>query len=143
MTGIHGLDLWCLVTKSYGFLQAAANLQFLLSLFLCVILIEVTTLKKLINEKITAHQYCTENGKSEQSFHVFQAIQNLLLSATEVSKHQYYPRISKKMMHSRTNPKTYTLKIPCTPSLFRINKFILNFRNKTELFSNFLLNSVL
>ena len=43
-------------------------------------------IKKLINEENTAYQFYAQNGKNEQSFQVFQAIQNMLLSAIEVSK---------------------------------------------------------
>ena len=72
----------------------------------------------------------------------------MLLSAIEVSKQQYYSRISKKLMDSSTSPKVYwsllkTLlinkKIPCIPPLFHNNKSISNFRDKAELFNNFFL----
>ena len=53
-------------------------------------------INKLINEKNTSYQFYIQKGKSEQSFQVFQTIHNMLLSATEVSKQQYYSRISKK-----------------------------------------------
>ena len=43
-------------------------------------------IKKLINKKNTAYESYIQNDKNEQSFQVFQAIQNMLLSATEVSK---------------------------------------------------------
>ena len=48
-----------------------------------------------------------QNGKNEQSFQDFQAIQNILLSLINVSKQQYYSHISKKLMDSSTRPKTY------------------------------------
>ena len=48
-----------------------------------------------------------QNGKNEQSFQVFQDIQNMLLSAIKVSKQQYYSRISKKLMNSSARPKAY------------------------------------
>ena len=70
----------------------------------------------------------------------------MLLSATEASKQQYYSRISKKLMDSSRNPKAYcsllkaflnNTKIPCIHPLFHNNKFISNFRDKTELFYNY------
>ena len=64
-------------------------------------------IKKLINKKNTAYQSYIQNGKNEPSFRVFQAIQNILLCAIEVSKQQYYSRISKKLTDSSTSPKAY------------------------------------
>ena len=81
----------------------------------------------------------------KMSNQVFQAIQNMLLSATEVSKQQYYSQISKKLMDSSTSPKAYwsllktfqiNQKIPCILPLFHNNKFISNFWDKPELFNN-------
>ena len=51
----------------------------------------------------TAYQSYIQNGKNEQLFQVFQDVQNILLSATEVSKQKYYSRILKKMMDSSTS----------------------------------------
>ena len=39
-----------------------------------------------MNEENTGYQSYIQNSICEQSFHVFQAIQNVLLSAIEVSK---------------------------------------------------------
>ena len=44
-----------------------------------------------MNEKNTTYQSYIENGQNEQSFQVFEVIQNMLLSA--VSKQQYYAQI--------------------------------------------------
>ena len=69
------------------------------------------------------------------------------LFTTEVSKERYYSRISKKLMDSSASPYAYwslfktfliSQKIPCIPPLFHNNKFISNFRDKVEVFNNFL-----
>ena len=70
----------------------------------------------------------------------------MLLSATEVSKQQYYSQISKELLDSSTSPRAYwsllktfliNKKIPYIPPLFHNNKFISNFRDKAEQFNNF------
>ena len=45
-------------------------------------------IKNLINEKNTAYQSYIQNGKNKQSLKNFQAIENMLLSAIEISKQQ-------------------------------------------------------
>ena len=70
----------------------------------------------------------------------------MLLCAIKTSKHQYYSRISKKLMDSSTSVRSYWFllrtflnnkKIRCIPPLVHNNEFIPNFRNKAELFNNY------
>ena len=64
----------------------------------------VTKLKNYLIRKILLTNPIFKMVKNEQSFQVFQAIQNMLLSAIEVSKQKYYSRISKNLMDSSTSP---------------------------------------
>ena len=50
-------------------------------------------IEKLINEKHTAYQSYIQNGENKEIFEIFQTIQNMLLSAIEASKQQYYSKI--------------------------------------------------
>ena len=64
----------------------------------------VTKLKNYLIRKILLTNPIFKMVKNEQSFQVFQAIQNMLLSAIEVSKQKYYSWISKNLMDSSTSP---------------------------------------
>ena len=73
-------------------------------------------------------------------------LQNQLKLLTERNKERYYLRISKKLMDPMTSPKTYwsilklflnNNKIPCIPPLFHQNKYVTDFKKKTELFNCF------
>ena len=64
-------------------------------------------IKNLIDEENTAYQSYIQNVKNKQSFQVCQVIQNMLLSAIEVSKQQYYSQISKKLLDSSTSRRAY------------------------------------
>ena len=58
----------------------------------------------------------------------------------------YYSRLSNKLLDSKRSPKSYwsilktflnNKKIPCIPPLFHNGKFIMDFKEKTELFNDF------
>ena len=76
-----------------------------------------------------------------------QSPQAHLKTTIEESKHNYYSRLSNKLLDSKTSPKLYwsilktfvnNKKIPCIPPLFHKGKFIMDFKEKTELFNDFL-----
>ena len=63
----------------------------------------------------------------------------------EASKERYYSCLSKKLMESSTSSKTYCSvlnsfhndkKIPCIPTIFHENRFVTNFKEKSELFNS-------
>ena len=73
-------------------------------------------------------------------------LQDSLKNLTEISKQKYYSTIAKKLTMTRKGPKTcWSLlklffnqkKIPIIPPLFQKNKFVTDFKAKTELFNAF------
>lgn len=73
-------------------------------------------------------------------FKQFNIFRNLLAATFEVSKQQYYTGVARKLMNSRSSPKTYwsllktfrsKSKIPCIPPLYHNNKFVTNFKEMT------------
>ena len=74
------------------------------------------------------------------------ALQAKLQSSINFFQFKYYRKISKKLPDPSTSPKCYwtllkTLlngrKIPCIPPLFHDNKFITDFKEKSEIFNSF------
>ena len=77
------------------------------------------------------------------------ALQYQLQIPIEESKNKYYTKLSSRLADPLTSPKTYwsilktflnNKKIPCIPPLFHENKFITDFKEKTELFNHFFVN---
>ena len=75
-----------------------------------------------------------------------QCVQNKLNDLIDTAKRQYYTRISMTLMNPITSVKTYwpilkgclnDKKIPCIGPLFHDNKFIIDFKEKAELFNSF------
>ena len=73
-------------------------------------------------------------------------MQAKLQSSINFFQFKYYRKISKKLSDPSTSPKCYwtllkTLlngrKIPCIPPLFHDNKFITDFKEKSEIFNSF------
>ena len=103
-------------------------------------------IKQLILEKNQACESYLRSNKSLEflnQFRFFQAKLNLLI---EESKEKYYVRLSKKLLDPQTSPKSYwsilkTLlnnkKIPCIPPVSHQDKYIINFKDKAEMFHNF------
>ena len=82
-------------------------------------------------------------------FEKFKALQYQLNIYIEELKEKYYTKLSSRLANPLTSPKTYwsilktflnNKKIPCTPPLFHENKFITDFKEKTELFNQFFVN---
>ena len=86
-------------------------------------------------------------------FNKFQPLQAHLKTSIEESKQKYYSRLSHKLLDSKTSPKSYwsilktflnykrylskLQKIPCIPPLLHNGKFIMDFKEKAELFNDF------
>ena len=79
----------------------------------------------------------------------FKAIQYQLHISIEESKEKCYTKWSSRLADSLTSPKTYwsilktflnNKKNPSIPPLFHENKFITDFKEKTELFNYFFVN---
>ena len=77
------------------------------------------------------------------------AIQNQLNISIEESKGKYYTKLSSRLADPLTSPKTYwsiiktflnNKKRPWIPPLFHGNKFITEFKEKSELFNHFFVN---
>ena len=106
-------------------------------------------IKKLMVEKNLAFKsYCYSN-KSMFLFEKFKALQYQLNISIEESKGKYYTKLSSRLADPLTSPKTYwsilktflnNKKIPCIPPLFHENKFIIDFKEKAELFNHFFVN---
>ena len=82
-------------------------------------------------------------------FEKFKALQYQLNISIEESKEKYYTELSSRLADPLTSPKTYwsilktflnNKKIPCIPSLFLENKFITDFKEKSELYNHLFVN---
>ena len=71
----------------------------------------------------------------------FDPLQAKLQSSVNFLQHEYHRKISKKLSDPPASPKCYCAllkillnnrKIPCIPPLFRDNKFIVDFKEKSE-----------
>ena len=105
-------------------------------------------IKKLMFEKnLALKSYCWPN-KNMFLLEKFKALQNQLNISIEESKEKYYTKLSSRLADPLTSPKTYwsilktflnDKKFPCIPPLFHHeNKFITNFKEKTEYLTIFL-----
>ena len=81
-------------------------------------------------------------------FHLltFNNLQNHLNQFTQKTKQNYLNKVAKKLSNPSTNTKCYwflwkTLlsdkKIPCIPPIFHNNKYIVDFKEKSEIFNTF------
>ena len=103
-------------------------------------------IKELIHEKNQAYKSHRQNKNNIFSVHQFELLQSKLNSLIEKSKSNYYARLSKKISYPMTSSKSYwsilktflnNKKIPCITPLLHGDKFIPNFKEKTEIFNNF------
>ena len=76
----------------------------------------------------------------------FQSLQVHLETSIEEFNQKYYSRLSNKLLDSKTSPKSYrsilktflnNKRIPCIPPLLHNGKFIMDFKEKAELFNDF------
>ena len=96
-----------------------------------------------------AYRSYIRNDKSLQLFNQFQFLQTKLRSLIKESKNQYYTRLSHKLLDPKASQKSYwsilktflnNKKIPCIPPLLHQDKFIINFKEKVNIFNNFFAN---
>ena len=64
-------------------------------------------IRKLINDKNHAYRSYRQNENNSSNFQTFQFLQSRLNSLLDKSKHKYYARLSKKLLHPTTSLKTY------------------------------------
>ena len=105
-------------------------------------------IKNIIHEKNNVYK-SYRNSKSNNDTHYLRRLKVLqedLHNAIEVSKLNYYSRITYKLTHIQKNTKVYwTLlkrffnnkKIPLIPPLLHGNEYVTDFKKKAELFNSF------
>ena len=111
-----------------------------------------TTIKNILSNYIPHETITCDDrdppwsNKSLPFLNQFQFLQTKLNSLIEESKEKYYVRLSKKLLDPQTSPKSYwsilktflnNKKIPCIPPLLHQDKFIIDFKDKAEMFNNF------
>ena len=102
--------------------------------------------RKLIDDKKIAYKRFIRSNKSPLFKRILNQIQEQIINAIDISKQKYYERISSKLLSKKVSPKSYwailkTLlngkKVPLIPPLLHENKFIVDFKEKCELFNSF------
>ena len=106
------------------------------------------------NQKISssyrAYNACSWNKSNTDLFNKFRSQISIspLKTSVQESKQKYYCHLSGKLLDSKTSPKSYwsiwktflnNKKIPCIPPLLHSDRFIMNFKEKAELFNESLL----
>ena len=103
-------------------------------------------IKKLIQEINNTYRIYVLSNKNPQTSEKVNYLQNQLKLLTENNKERYYLRISKKVIDPMTSTKTYwsilkslfnNKKIPFISPLFHQNKYVTDFKKKSELFDCF------
>ena len=103
-------------------------------------------IKKLVLHKNRAYNAYSRDKNNTDLVNKFQSLQTHLETSAEESKQKYYPRLSNKLLDSKTSPKSYwsmlktflnKKKIPCFPPLLHNGKFIMDCKEKAELFIDF------
>ena len=98
--------------------------------------------KHLINEKNAMYKNYLKNNQSNQSFETFQSFQSQVSSLIASLKNKYYSKVVKD---SSTGSKTYWLilntflnnkNMPVIPPILHDNKYIADFKQKTEIFNS-------
>ena len=77
---------------------------------------------------------------------IFKKLQNQLVQCIHIAKQMYFNKISKKLCDPLTRTKCYWLqlktilnrkKVPCIPPIFHKNKYVTDFKEKSEIFNSF------
>ena len=98
------------------------------------------------NNRFHTYRIYILSNKNPQTFEKVKYLQDQLKLLIESNKERYYLRISRKLMDPVTSAKTYwsvlkslsnNKKVPCIPPLFHQNKYVNDFKKKTELFNCF------
>ena len=105
-------------------------------------------IKKLVlrkNRPLMRIAYSRDKNNTDL-FNKFQSLQAYLKISIEESKQNYYSRLSNNLLDSKASPKSYwsilktflnNKKIPWIPPLLHNGKFIMDFKEKAELFNDF------
>ena len=103
-------------------------------------------IKTLIQAKNAGfNNFHNNNGNSELKRHLV-SFQERVKASIESSREKYYYRIVNKLNNTQKNSKSYwsllkiflnNKKIPLIPPLFHENRFIIDFKEKAELFNSF------
>ena len=103
-------------------------------------------IKKLILHKNRASSVYSQDRNNTDLFNNFKSLQAHLKATIEESKQKFYSLLPHKLLDSKTSPKQYwsilktflnDKKIPCISPLLHNGKFIMDFKEKTELFNDF------
>ena len=103
-------------------------------------------IKQLIEQKNQFYKRFIRSKKSLVYINQFKALQDKLGFLIEKSKNSYYSKFSQKLSNNATSSKAYwsilktflnDKKIPCIPPVFHNNKFVIDFKEKAELFNTF------
>ena len=102
-------------------------------------------IKSSIKNKTEYFKICVKPNNPESIRH-FEQMQDTLQKSIEISKQKYYFKLSRKLAVNKINPKCYwsilksflsNKKIPCIPPLIHNNQFVVDFKEKSELFNSF------
>ena len=98
-------------------------------------------IKKLIQHKNRAFSAHSRDRNNTDLFNKFQSFQAHLKPTIQKSKLKYYSPLSIRQQNKSYWPilKTFlnNKKMPCIPPLFHNGKFIVDFKEKAELFNDF------
>ena len=103
-------------------------------------------IKQLIEPNNQFYKRFIRSNKTLFYINQFKALQDELNFLIENSKNNYYSKLSQKLFDKATSSKAYwsivkiflnDKKIPCIPPVFHDNKFVIDFREKAELFNTF------
>ena len=98
------------------------------------------------------HEKSKKHKKSISKKSKFLHLQNIndlqaqTKSLIDISKHNYFSRISEKLKSTSINTKCYwsllktffnNNKIPCIPPLYHDDKFVFDFKKKSKIFNNY------
>ena len=102
----------------------------------------INKLKHLLRKKNALYERLKRRIVNSKLLDKLDVLQAKLQSLINFFQFKYYRKISKKFSDPSTSPKCYwTLlngrKIPCISPLFYDNKFITNFKEKSEIFNFF------
>ena len=80
---------------------------------------------------------------------MFKNLQNQLIQSIHIARQKYFNKISKKLCDPLTSTKCYwsllktilnEKKVPCIPPIFHNNKYVTDFKEKSETFNSFFAN---
>ena len=102
-------------------------------------------IKSLIKNKNEYFKNCVKPNNSESIRH-FEQMQDTLRTSIEISKQKYFFKLSRKLAVNKINPRCYwsilksflsDKKIPFVPPLIHNKQFVVDLKEKSELFNSF------